>query len=1698
MSTATPLPQSQGSPYHDEPHPQHPSQQHDDDRESLESTRKEHDYTIPVKPPSEYSGSVKSASVSGRSSRSARDRDPSRGRASPGRGGRDAGSGSRIGSSTGSGRSSLSPVKGVLRVGKHSRHSSPASPTGHIDGRGGRSTGSSDAVTSAGTGMSGNLLDAASVDSLERRFQKLIKDDSPDTSSIVGMAAVMSGGDAVAVKGASGSISAPKESVLEEEKQQIQREEQTEEPLEGASDDRIRNPFGRPLPREHVYSARNVLQSPPASNQKLVVQPVANTAIPVGPLASDQTDRHERAERYTSVTASTVPTTAASSEGGWLDRHLKSLGVKNPARNDVRVFQIEEGRELTADEIKAMRKKSKKNGVSTAAAAVLGQHDDFAGSEVPSKASGGGHGPADDATTAAHTTADDTVGTIGEETAGALLVGFTPQLQSKLLESHPAYVYQSKPWKHETKSDDIKKGRRSLKAEAEKAQDKRDRRLERAAERRRLDKESAKAQRKENERQRKRVEQAEAARSRKKSRVAEGSTEGGSSPSAYTGSAVGEASGTVHSHHTTASSKVRDSYQKVRSKHASRQVIGNLEVLDRDAMALERDIWMGIDEMMIDAMTTMGDNQTVASAEGLNSESGAVDASSSCYSQLSMRSHMSSRSTRSRAWDTVSKLGDKVKGEKTTASPPDDIGEVLLAKTALQGFISFFEEQNKVEVGESSSDNLDASLGNITDYTREDVVKATRNLSGHSVKRIRKQDDKTKRRQSKQKSVLEGLLELSSRNLLATESTQAVANLSDDTETHSLGSMDDLALGQVALDAFADVLIDASTSPESAGASVSARNPETTVAATRDFDVSPQKKAHLQGDQLTLFEVFRWSLRVNIDAKIRERGREERRLLKLEARDHRKRRTTSRATSKKRQLATPVIPVIPEEYEDDFASEMVEEEIERQVALAIQDVGHLDDNEEEEVKRGDVSLVEDISNTSSDDVVVDEAKARRQKLWKKGMKLERKRSERAVSLLSAAANLGLLSPSGEEDEEEEQLDEEVSVDLVDVEYTHPVKGQPQEAGDERHLSESTVGSEATDVVGNTSREKLESTLPFVREESEGRSSAYSSSVSMARPPQQQNADIPYSQMNLSGFFDETQGTAAAYASLERWESDEDGDSSVQEDAASAAFALISSAATPGARMPSARPLSSQSMSASEQSEDLPMSSTTATSTTTSFGPSRAGSGRSKASTRQSSGRSSGLASSRQSSGLDSIPEQEILARMSPKGTDRPRRTSMDSSVPDDDSSEKILDDLNKLQEEYDLDDEEEAIRPGAMSSYDAEIPRHDLQTIEERKSNSSSSDGGDLKRGTVLPRDDSSTVLDDSPEKILESLRDLSKRFGLDLVDDGRSSSNQKSSGASGQDVPSNALSEMRKSDSQISQHTQPSVRFADDEKSKGSEDSFIKWKKSVKTIYSETTGDSSAAEKRYEGAVLGAFRGLSDNTMSALSSTFSGDDAVLAATANNISLSSTSTSTAQSSALGPDIFINALMTKKDSGTTRSSSHPASSSNPTSSLFQSSGDNVTLSSKTQEKNTSGSGSAGKMIMEPVPGTESDPRSSDAVADDDRSSESIDEDKKRGRFDSARSKSAGISAEAHAAGEASFNKPMLAKKQNRDQPPARASRHRLLSDSSLSAPGGDEGMNSLFTSVKRSFAKGRKDRSESSNVKRGPSQEKSRSSGRSKY
>ena len=254
MSTITPLPQSEGSLsslHRVEPHLQ---QHHDGERRK--SRKAEPDYTVPIKPPSEYGGSMNSANVSGRSSNSSRDKSFSRG---------------RVGS--GSGTRSPGPVKGVLRVGKHSRHPSIASQSVNVDGIGGQSRGtSSDAATSTATGMSRNLLETASVDSLERRFQELIRDDSPASSNIADMAAMMSVGDAIVVKGASATDSARKESILgvvddsvlerednvgiplrkipvQQQKQPIQQQEQKEEKVERRPSDKIRNPFGRPLPR---------------------------------------------------------------------------------------------------------------------------------------------------------------------------------------------------------------------------------------------------------------------------------------------------------------------------------------------------------------------------------------------------------------------------------------------------------------------------------------------------------------------------------------------------------------------------------------------------------------------------------------------------------------------------------------------------------------------------------------------------------------------------------------------------------------------------------------------------------------------------------------------------------------------------------------------------------------------------------------------------------------------------------------------------------------------------------------------------------------------------------------------------------------------------------------------------------------------------------------------------------------------------------------------------------------------------------------------------------------------------------------------------------------------------------------------------------------------------------------------------------
>lgn len=275
--------------------------------------------------------------------------------------------------------------------------------------------------------------------------------------------------------------------------------------------------------------------------------------------AGSRISAHERAERFTAITASTAPTTTISSEGGWLDRHLRALGGKKPAGRDVRVFEIEEGRELTSDEIQSLRSKtsaatkSKKftrtKGVSSAAAAVLQEEHAVYGAErwfsappVP-----------DDVSADVQTHGGETVGTMGEETAGAAMLGFTHQLQSAAIATTPLSMVKQKPWKKQNQQQKQKR-HPTFNDEAEKAREKRERRLEKAVNRE-LDKEAAKTLRKESERQRKRQEQADASRLRKRSRVAEAGAEGRGIASVYTSgeSAGGDTRPTV--------SNVLSSYQ---------------------------------------------------------------------------------------------------------------------------------------------------------------------------------------------------------------------------------------------------------------------------------------------------------------------------------------------------------------------------------------------------------------------------------------------------------------------------------------------------------------------------------------------------------------------------------------------------------------------------------------------------------------------------------------------------------------------------------------------------------------------------------------------------------------------------------------------------------------------------------------------------------------------------------------------------------------------------------------------------------------------------------------------------------------------------------------------------------------------------------------------------------------------------------
>ena len=400
-----------------------------------------------------------------------------------------------------------------------------------------------------------------------------------------------------------------------------------------------------------------------------------------------------------------------------------------------------------------------------------------------------------------------------------------------------------------------------------------------------------------------------------------------------------------------------------------------------------------------------------------------------------------------------------------------------------------------------------------------------------------------------------------------------------------------------------------------------------------------------------------------------------------------------------------------------------------------------------------------------------------------------------------------------------------------------------------------------------------------------------------------------------------------YANIERWENEEDGDSSAQEDAASAAFALISSAAVPGAKMPTARPAIPRPPEYPQRNDlsDATTQGNATTDSTSTFGFSRTGSARSKASCR-----SSALASSRQSSGLESIPEQDDIEDMIAISA---RSFGSAITVPDDDSSEKIYEDLKRIRVQYGLDDDETTIAKSAENN--GENP---------------------LKTSS------------DSAADIIDSLRYISARYGLDLLEGGKDEKLKKKmmnlpfiiddkhstvGSTSTDEKRSNATSQLKKSNSQSTKatnRTQQSVRFADDYATRSkdkeecelnsqadSEDSFLRWKMSVKSMYSEISKNSQTEEKdsAIEGAastLLGAFRedsgltaGVSEGT-----SKISDNDPVLnafvASTNSRASQHSFSSTSAVHTANTNSLIKALTQEQRESGTTRSSSRPTSSS----------------------------------------------------------------------------------------------------------------------------------------------------------------------------
>jgi len=324
---------------------------------------------------------------------------------------------------------------------------------------------------------------------------------------------------------------------------------------------------------------------------------------------------------------------------------------------------------------------------------------------------------------------------------------------------------------------------------------------------------------------------------------------------------------------------------------------------DYEKIAVEENIWRHINELLDDCLSIMdAPGEDSSNASGTYASEG-VDAET-VTSRMTRKSH---------DWDLLSQIGagesESIVHRRGRRSNVDDVEEISNAKAALASFNDYFQESSasfrsgategfeKTWAIASASDLASSAASFGEDYS---LAKLEGNASiDKPLQAVPGPQRKTNVAVSR--SILQvSLEEISRRNdaidaIGDSESVGAIrqpmkekrdsTRIVPETEEEiwvrqGLESMDDAKLGKIAIDTFSNVLVE--SMPIGIQAAIlehadKAGITPTDVADMNYLDVSPEKKALIAGPHLTLYEVFQWSLQVNIDHLVKADGADERR-----------------------------------------------------------------------------------------------------------------------------------------------------------------------------------------------------------------------------------------------------------------------------------------------------------------------------------------------------------------------------------------------------------------------------------------------------------------------------------------------------------------------------------------------------------------------------------------------------------------------------------------------------------------------------------------------------------------------------------------------------------------------------------------------------------------------------------------------------